>query len=1312
MADLISAGSFATEGERKAAKQLQHLPSTWTVICNKILPTSDGRSYEIDFIVIGNYWVFLLDEKSWRGKIRGNDEQWVRSDGSSERSPLAKADYVAKILANHIGWRVTSLKNSGYFTRSGVLLSIADQLPQIHDPRATNGLFLLSDVCQRLQKLDSQGGNPLVGQFRHQIRTSLVDLSNRPQVPQQINLFTIQDAMSVRPGVRIFQATIGENKNEPRLLMVYDLGKNPLEAQQLQDFYMHEFKALQKLHSTGLVPEVKDPFVWSEDFLILPIVPPEGRSLSAYPLPETREEFVQELLLAQACFKSLDQIHANGALHRALGPDTIYVQNGQPPKIIFTNFYAARLGTNSIAPSLDALSIEDPYASVDVAIGYEFATAKTDTYSLALILLERLSGVSISAIRNNVESSITFPDQPRWLSFLSVDLASELTALFKQVVMPDKDVPPPSTKEIATQFNNLARLLRTEISNDEGRLPDQGRFLLDKRYRVERLLGQGSMARTYLASYTDYENLGLCVLKQFQSSLVYDQAVAEYHVLSMIKSVYLPSISEIYRPQDDVHIKMEYIPGPTLQQVETEFPWPLERWWSFAQSLLNAVEVLEQKQVLHRDIKPANIILHETDNHPVLIDFGFAFEQGVASANSIAGTPLYLPPEAVSASQPPSTTDRYATGVVLFKVLTGYLPFTTTDKGQQHLISLDQIADEKIQRIATVLLRVISPDPSERPTTIGQMRNELQTALLAVEEPTTTRELPQQVNPWVQEIRSLYRNSDIGNANNRGLETQFVQETYVPTALDEHLLPSLFEQRPKVVFLSGNPGDGKTAFLEKVQQELQEKLATLTKQDPSGWEWIYKSHTFRSCYDASESHEGQSADEQLTEKLQGIEGASKPAHALTVLVAINDGRLVDYFGRNQDRFGWLSNQIEKARNVDEIEELDVWLIDLKRRSFVNMPESEDVSIFRRVLARFVAAEKWEICSSCAAQTVCPMRNNAVALRKSRTIQRLEFLFLLTHLRRQRHMTMRDLRSALAYLITGNMSCEQVHAARNGEEAGASLVNLSYWQSTFAPIERSDELLVDLTAFDPARFPHPHLDRFLHFHQALKDAEQRRLLFADKTDIPLQRFKDESDWIAAVKRRLYFDASKQAQDITNYLIPYIRWTSLLPYQYAIAFVKLLDDRIDPEKVLERLAVGMLRSDGIMSDVPPGKLTVKVSTSEEQQLLVLKQIPMDEFELKVEHSQGADMIETLPEIVLLKHISGTPRLEITLDLFELLMRMADGLQPTAPEFHPLLEDLTFFKSALLLQETRDLVLIEHQYRVHRITQREGKIVRRML
>jgi len=1311
MAELLSAtGTFATEGERRAAEVLKQLPDSWLLICNKTLPTRGGLSHEMDFVVVGKRWIFLLDEKSWKGKIRGNDEQWIRDDGSSERSPLAKVDYVAKVLAGHLVWRIPSLKGGGHFVRGGVLLSSADERPQIHDSRAAKGIFLLNDVCQHLLAIDSQDGNPLVGQMRDAIKKALVDLSDRSVIPHHINdFFTINDAVTIRPGVRLFHATT--DNGEQRLLMVYDLGRDPLTAKDLREFYMREFKVMQTLSATGLVAEVKDPFLWSDDFIILPIVPLKGTPLSIYPRPETLDELAQELLIAAACFKGLDVIHSKGVLHRAISPDIVYVlQSGQSPKIAFTNFFAARIGASSIAAPLDklALAAEDPYASFDLAVGYELATPATDTFSLALVFLERISGFPIAAIRANIESDITFPDIQRRWSFLPNDITAELAALFKEIVISDKHIPSPAEKEIAVRLSELARRLRTEKPVEEGKL------LLDKRYRVERVLGQGTMARTYLASYTDYADVGWCVLKQFlRPEDVYEQAVAEYRALQRAKSTYLPSIAEIYRPQDDVHIKMEYIPGPTLQEIETEFPWPLERWWAFAQDLMNAIEELERRQLLHRDIKPSNIILHESENLPVLIDFGFAIQRGITGTARLAGTPLYLPPEALSSPVPPPTSDRYAAAMVLFRVLTGYLPFELEDSQQRTLRIPEQITDEKVRRIAAVLLRVVSNDPSERPASVVQMRQALQNAVLAIEEPIEAHQLPELVNPWVENVRSLYRNSTSGNANNRGLDTQFVRETYVQTALDKHLQPVIFADRPKVVFLTGNPGDGKTAFLEQVQKSLAEKGAACHARDTSGWEWVYEGHVFRSCYDASESHDGQSADEQLALRLQGLEGKAVSEIPLTVLVAINDGRLADFFDRNHDRFPWLARQVEQSRRTTALEDATVWVVDLKRRSFVHFPESDEDSIFRYVVKSLIADEKWALCEGCAAKAICPIRNNARVLSKARIQQRLEYLLLLTHLRRQHHITMRDLRSTLAYLITGNTDCKDIHEARHAGEAGASLVNLAYWRSAFAPLEMEDELLKAITSFDPARFPHPHLDRYLHFHQDSGAVESRHMLFADGTDLPRQRFTGEIEWIEAIKRRLYFEARPvKAQENNQQGIPRVRALSLLPYRYANLFIALLDDRLDDDEVNEvrkYLARGILCSGGIIEDVPPGKLSVQVSASEEQKLIILKQFPIEDFQLYPEQVSDERLIESIPEIVILEHISGFPQLEITIDLFELLMRLANGLLPDSPEYQPLLEDLKPFKDALLLRETRDLVLIENHYRVHHITQDAGKIVR---
>ncbi len=73
-----------------------------------------------------------------------------------------------------------------------------------------------------------------------------------------------------------------------------------------------------------------------------------------------------------------------------------------------------------------------------------------------------------------------------------------------------------------------------------------------------------------------------------------------------------------------------------------------------------------------------------------------------------------------------------------------------------------------------------------------------------------------------------YRNSCIGNNNNRGLESQFSRDTYVETKLDADLLPQMLEGRYRLVILSGNPGDGKTAFLQQLRSRLHRKPCPLT----------------------------------------------------------------------------------------------------------------------------------------------------------------------------------------------------------------------------------------------------------------------------------------------------------------------------------------------------------------------------------------------------------------------------------------------------------------------------------------------------
>ena len=369
MAEIISAnllakaGPFITAGEKRTAQELQKLPADWIVICNKMLSAGNGRSYEVDFIVIADNAIFLLDEKSWSGKINTTDQEWVQEDsGWSEGNPLKKANYIAGILAGYLRQTIPLLKKrKGHFVYGGVVLSASKQLPRTNNgSKVTGAVFLLANVCQRLIDLDQKDNYPVIKQVREQIKKRLYDLSARPETPKHINdIYTIEDPTVVGPGVRLLRTKL-IGINEPRDLMVYDLSSDPLSRDKLRLFYMREFKALMDLHATGYVQEVKDPFIWSDDFLVLPIVPAEGNPLAASPPPTSPTELINELYIAAEAFKVLAVIHQHNVLHRAINPRTIYIrQNSAPFGLMFTNFFAARVSNEgTITSSLDALAFE------------------------------------------------------------------------------------------------------------------------------------------------------------------------------------------------------------------------------------------------------------------------------------------------------------------------------------------------------------------------------------------------------------------------------------------------------------------------------------------------------------------------------------------------------------------------------------------------------------------------------------------------------------------------------------------------------------------------------------------------------------------------------------------------------------------------------------------------------------------------------------------------------------------------------------------------------------------------------------------
>lgn len=575
--------------------------------------------------------------------------------------------------------------------------------------------------------------------------------------------------------------------------------------------------------------------------------------------------------------------------------------------------------------------------------------------------------------------------------------------------------------------------------------------------------------------------------------------------------------------------------------------------------------------------------------------------------------------------------------------------------------------------------------------------------------------MTQQHNEWVNNLLSLYQHSLIGNKENRGLDSDFARRTYIETRLDTELLQAVIAGKYKIVFLTGNPGDGKTAFLEKVYDKLQEWDPVEHNKDAAGWQLTYNNTMYTACYDASESYQGKSADERLRILFAPFQENSEPDVQHVILVAINDGKLHSFFHLPEIKqdFHWLSQTvIAKAFSSSQSSQDDgVVVVNLKERTLIDLElkQNTESSLFDKLLLLFTDKQHWEICNICSSQSHCPIFANARSLgfgknaKQSRT--RLKTFFAISHLRRQRHNTMRDVRSALSFMITGNLNCQSVHECPDP----VMLPENRYFNAIFAA---KDDTLQEFTELDPSRIGLSQLDRQLNvlFHQKQKaDTLISELL--PNSNIGVNVSDTSEEWMTSIRRGLFFEGVEKAfaTDLHGLNTAF----DLLPYRYFDNFIKHLQNKSNSEELRDRICRGISQTEGIR-DTGVGEwqnhLLIRVKQSVKEGLTICKKLPTDEFEVLIP-SITPPFIESIPDRIIFRHTQTGIQCVLTLDVFEILLRMAAGQLPSSREQKAVLDELHDFKSRLHRYQAKDLLLIESNGQVHHITQRNGKIIRQI-
>jgi eukaryotic-like serine/threonine-protein kinase len=252
------------------------------------------------------------------------------------------------------------------------------------------------------------------------------------------------------------------------------------------------------------------------------------------------------------------------------------------------------------------------------------------------------------------------------------------------------------------------------------------------RYRLLEPLGRGAMSSVWLA---EDEELGRRVavktLAQHADRARFEREARAAAALSH------PNICSLYDYGDAEgrpYMVLEYLPNGTLEDRLQGRALPDDETLRVATEVAAGLAHAHDRDLVHRDLKPTNIMF-DAEDRAKIADFGIARMMGsgtLTEAGTVLGTASYISPEQASGDPAGPASDVYSFGVILFRMLTGRLPFVSTNAMELVRRHRDEappsVADFRSDappRLEAVVVAALAKDPAARPANGGALLRQL-----------------------------------------------------------------------------------------------------------------------------------------------------------------------------------------------------------------------------------------------------------------------------------------------------------------------------------------------------------------------------------------------------------------------------------------------------------------------------------------------------------------------------------------------------------------------------------------------------------